>query len=259
MLDRHCLRNHPLIQELPPDELGGASGARAFYVYTVGKRNTPEYPYSVANEKVASELGRVIGLRIPEVLLYRDTGEWLAFSHFIARTESGETVPEGTAAEIAGFFERNPLELHGMICFDLFVCNNDRKTDNLLVGDDQKVWLIDHANSLFYRPAGEIRPGIARLTSVENDLKAMFDKPHRFIGALNSWEHIDTWCERFSQIPSYFIQSIIENLPEGILTETERAFLFEFLERRKNRMGAIIQENQRLFPALRHRGGEEDE
>ncbi len=249
------MRNHPLIQELPQDELGGASGAHAFYVYTIGKRNTSEYPYSVANEKVASELGRAIGLRIPEVLLYRDTGEWLAFSHFIPRTESGETVPEGTAGEIASFFERNPSELQGMICFDLFVCNNDRKTDNLLVGDDRKVWLIDHANSLFYRPHEQIKAGMARLTSIENDLKAMFDKPHRFIEALNSWEYIDIWCERFSQIPSYFIQSIIENLPEGILSEIERTFLFEFLERRKSRMGAIIRENHTLFPALRHRGG----
>lgn len=253
------MRNHPpLIWELPPDELGGASGARAFYVYTIGKHNTAEYPYTVANEKIASELGRVIGLRIPEVLLYRDTGEWLAFSHFIPRTESGETIPEGTAAEIAAFFESNPSELHGMICFDLFVCNNDRKTDNLVVGDDQKVWLIDHANSLFYRPEGEIKSGISRLESVENKLTAMLDKPHRFVEALKSWEHVDTWCDRISQIPSYFTQSIIENLPAGILSKEERTVLFGFLERRKNEMGAIIQENQSLFPALRHRGGEEN-
>jgi hypothetical protein len=248
-----------MISQIGRAFFGSCACCSSFSVLTVWKGNTAEYPYCVANEKMASELGRVIGLRIPEVLLYRDTGEWLAFSHFIARTESGETVPEGTAAEIAAFFESNPSELHGMICFDLFVCPNDRKTDNLVVGDNRKVWLIDHANSLFYRPAGEIKAGIPRLTSVENELTAMLDKPHRFMEALSSWEHIDTWCERISQIPSYFTQSIIENLPAGILSESERAFLFEFLERRKNRMGAIIQENQSLFPALRHRGGEEDE
>lgn len=249
----------PLIWELPPDELAGASGARAFYVLTVGKGNTDEYPYCVANEKIASELGRVIGLRIPEVLLYRDAGEWLAFSHFIRQTESGETVPEGTAAEIAAFFERSPEQLHGMICFDLFLCNNDRKTDNLVIGEDKKVWFIDHANALFYRPTGGIPAGIPRLRSVRSELRAMFDKPHRFMEAMSSWEHINTWCERISRIPSHFTQSVIENLPEGILSEEERGFLFEFLEERKNGMRAIIEGNQSLFPLLRNRGGEGDE
>lgn len=249
----------PLIWELPPDELGGASGARAFYVLTVGKGNTPEYPYSVANEKIASELGRVIGLRIPEVLLYRDKGEWLAFSHFIRRTESGETVPEGTAAEIATFFDRNPSELHGMICFDLFVCNNDRKPENLVVGEDSRVWFIDHANALFYRPTRGIQPGIPRLRSIRSSLTAMFDKPHHFSEAMISWEHIDLWCERISQIPSHFTQSVIENLPEGMLGEEEREFLFEFLEQRKSGMRAIIEGNQSLFPALKNRGGEGDD
>jgi hypothetical protein len=134
----------PIAVELPSDELGGASGARLFHVLAIGKRNTPEYPYTVADEKIAAELGRAIGLRIPEILLYRFGGEWLAFSHYVGRTESEETTPPGTSQQIAAFFEQNPSELHGMICFDLFVCNNDRKTDNLIVGEDDKVWLIDH-------------------------------------------------------------------------------------------------------------------
>lgn len=191
------MNRHPLTLEIPQDELAGASGARMFYVLTVGKRNTPEYPYSVANEKIASELGRVIGLRIPEILLYRIADDWLAFSHFIRQTESGESVPAGTAAEIAAFFQEHPAELHGMICFDLFVCNNDRKTDNLIIGEDKKVWLIDHANALFYRPTGAIQPGIPRLQSISSDLTAMFDKPHRFIEALDTWEYIDTLCATY--------------------------------------------------------------
>jgi hypothetical protein len=245
------LKNRPpLIWELPPDPLSGASGASAFYVLTVGKRNTAEYPYSVVNEKIASELGRVIGLRIPEVLLYRVGEEWYVFSHFIGRTESEETAPEGTAAEISTFFEKNPAELHGMGCFDLFVCNNDRKTDNLILGEDRKVWLIDHANALLYRPTKTVEPGIARLLAVKKDLKAMFDKPHRFVEVMNSWDLIDEWCERIAQIPSHFLESLIENLPKAILSDEEREFLYKFLEQRKRAMRGIIEENHLLFPAL---------
>lgn len=137
----------PLIVELPSDELGGASGARLFHVLAVGKKNTSKYPYSVANEKIATEIGRAIGLRIPEVLLNQLAGEWYAFSTFIERTDSGEGIPIGSAKQIKKYFDENPSLLHGMVCFDLFVGNNDRKTDNLIVGDDGAVRLIDHANA----------------------------------------------------------------------------------------------------------------
>jgi hypothetical protein len=251
--------HHPQTLELPSDELGGASGARYFYVLTIGKRDTPDYPYTVANEKIACEIGRSIGLRIPEVLLYREAGHWYCFSHFVRRTESDETVPSGTARELEAFYAANPTELQGLICFDLFICNNDRKTDNLILGEDQKVWLIDHANGLFYRPTSENKYGIPRLMAVRGDLKNLFDKPHRFIESLNSWEHIDMWCDRISQIPSFFIHAVIENLPLGVLTSEERGFLYQFLEERKLSMRRLIEGNLPLFPNLRERGGIQDE
>jgi hypothetical protein len=250
---------HPLTVELPSDELGGASGAKYFHVLTVGKRNTPEYPYSVANEKISSELGRAIGLRVPEVLLYPVGGDWYSFSRFTRQTDSGETVPEGTAREIKGFFDDHPSDLHGMICFDLFVCNNDRKPDAFVIGEDQKVWLIDHGNALFYRPTGGTQPGIPRLLAVKDDLNAMLDKEHRFVGELKSWEHIDMWCDRISQIPSYFIHFVIDNLPHRILNSDERQFLYQFLEERKLSMRSLIEGNRTLFPALGDRGGDENE
>jgi hypothetical protein len=249
----------PLILEVPQDDLGGASGARRFYVLAVGKHDSAEYPYTVANEKIASELGRAIGLRIPEVVLHRLRDEYHAFAYYVIETESGETVPEGSAAEIASFYDDNPAELHGMVCLDLFICNNDRKPDNLIIGEDGKVWLIDQANSLFYRSAGTIKPGIPRLLAVENDLRLMFDKPHGFLNALQSWEHIDMWCERISQIPSHFIKSVIANLPTRIIEEEERQFLFDFLERRKQHLKEIIQEHRALFPELKDRRGTNDE
>ncbi len=194
---------------------------------------------------------------LPEVLLYPIAGQWFAFSRFIPQTESGETGPEGTASEIAEFYASNLIELHGMICFDLFICNNDRKTDNLVVGEHGRVWLIDHANALFYRPSGSVEPGIPRLLSVEADLAVMFDRPHQFLKALNSWELVDVWCERISMRPSYFIESIVNNLPNELLTTGEREAVIRFLENRKKRMRQIIEGNESLFPALFASGGEQ--
>jgi hypothetical protein len=240
----------PTVWELPPDPLGGASGARPFYVLAVGKANSPKFPYTVPNEKIAAELGRAIGLRIPEVLLYESKGEWLTFSRMIEQTDSGEIMPEGTAAEIAQFFEKNPFELQGMICFDLYICNNDRNAGNFVLGRDGKVRFIDHANALYYRPTDASSAGIPRLESVEADLRSLFDKPYHFVDALTSWKYIDEWCRRISSIPSYFIRSIIDGLPAPLLSEHEREFLFHFLERRKAAMRSIIYDSRSMFPSL---------
>ena len=245
----------PIVVELPSDELGGASGARYFHVLAVGKANTPEYPYNVANEKIASEIGRALGLPIPEVVLYRLAGEWTAFSCFVEQTESSETAPSGTASQIQAYYREHPEELHGMICFDLFIGNNDRKTDNLVLGEDGIVRLIDHANSLFYRPTGSTQAGVARLKAIQDDLSAMFDKPHWFLGALESWERVDEWCQRMGSLPPYFIECIVNNLPSGILSGLERHRAIEFLTTRKDRMQGIIENNLSLFPALKKRGG----
>jgi hypothetical protein len=237
--------------ELPSDELGGASGARLFHVLAVGKTNTSTYPYAVANEKIATEIGRAIGLRIPEVLLNRLTGEWYAFSTFIERTESGEGIPEGTARQIQQYYDANPAELHGMVCFDLFVGNNDRKTDNLILGADAVVRLIDHANALFYRRTDTVRAGIERLQSIEKDLSAMFDRKHWFLSALTSWEYVDEWCDRIASLPTYFFESIIDNLPSEVLSSSERAAVMQFLERRKGVLGQVIRDNLSFFPGLK--------
>lgn len=247
----------PTVVELPSDELGGASGARLFHVLAVGKANTEAYPYSVANEKIASEIGRALGLPIPEVLLYRLSREWVAFSCFVEQTESGESAPSGTALQIESYYQSHPEELHGMICFDLFIGNNDRKTDNLILGEDGVVRLIDHANSLFYRPTSSTEAGIARLLAIQQNLSALFDKPHWFLEGLQSWELIDEWCKRIEALPSYFIRSVVNNMPSGILKDEDRQTVIEFLTTRKNLMLGIIETNLSLFPNLHTRGGQD--
>jgi len=97
------------------------------------------------------------------------------------------------------YFLNHPGEIEGMICFDLFACNNDRrrkKGGNLIVDNhDGKIWMIDHANSLFYRPRkeGNIVAGIPRLQSVQNNLNLLFDKPYDYLDELwNSPANVDS-------------------------------------------------------------------
>jgi hypothetical protein len=135
--------------------------------------------------------------------------------------------------------------------FDLFVGNNDRKTDNLILGEDGVVRLIDHANALFYRPTESVEAGTKRLAAISNDLSAMFDRKHWFLAGLTNWELVDRWCERMAALPTYLIESVINDLPTELLTAVERKAVREFLDRRKNIMRNIIDDNLSLFPNLK--------
>ena len=250
---------HDIVVELP-DEPGGATGARYFHVLVIGKSNTTTEPYNIVNEKVASELARAMGLRAPEILLYKsrvEEGEkWRCFSHFLPQSAVGETAPSGTAEQKEQYFLNNPGELEGMICFDIFACNNDRRKaggGNLIVDNhDGSVWMIDHANALFYRnrPNAGIVAGIPRLSAIEADLSALFDKNHEFLSSLKSWESIDLWCNRIASISDYFVERTVANLPSGILDAREGEFLVDFLNKLKEKLRSIIGDNANLFPAL---------
>lgn len=246
----------PLVQELPTEHnIGGASGARLFSFEAYGKGNKPDFPYNVVNEKIAGDLARMVGLPVPEGLLYQHLGEWMFFSRAVVTAVSGETPPPGTARDMQKSIDNWPGIFEEMLCFDLFVCNNDRNPRNFLCDPQKKLWLIDFGNALFYRPSdeGRIQPGIPRLRAVEADLGALFDKPYG-VGVLErcrTWEAMERGFERIGRIPDYYIENTIQRLPEELLEIAERDFLIEFLARRKTQMESIVRDNAIQFPYLK--------
>ena len=243
----------PILQELPSEqEIGGASGARLFQFLAYGKGNSEDYPYNVPNEKIASELARLIGLPVPEILLMDHQNQWMFFSRSVATTESGEAKPPGTSQNVADAIANSPGIIEEMVCLDLFVCNNDRNPGNFLCDSGGQLWLIDYGNSLFYRPSGggKIQPGIPRLQAVEADLNALFDKPHDALKLCKTWDAMERGFERIAGIPDYFIENTINRLPRALLTDQERDFATEFLCRRKTRMERIVLDNKERFPDL---------
>ncbi len=139
-----------------------------------------------------------------------------------------------------------------MVCFDLFVGNNDRKPDNLLADEENQVWLIDQGNALFYRPRhkAKIQSGIPRLRSIEEKLDNLFDLPHAYLDHCKTWQAIDQCCERISNIPDYFIEATIEALPDDAASREEKDFLMNFLSRRKKEVASLFEKYPHLFPAL---------
>jgi len=245
------------IIELPEDPLGGTAGAKLFQVAFAGKTSSEKFPYIVFNEKVAGEIGRMLGLYCPEVLIEPFTDRLYFFSRWQETTRQGTILPPGSASEIAAFFRKNPEYVHGMIIFDLYVGNNDRRRDNIVLRNDGKLALIDQGNALlYYRSSNSgALAGLERLEGLESDLRTMFDKPHQFLKALTDIAHVEFWMERIRQIPDFFIESLIQNLPEMEYIDTEMkerttAFL---LDRRSYLMDHIIKHRD-LFPNFKEEG-----
>ena len=257
--------SNPFITEVleqPRDPLGGASGEkRRFTVEFLGKSNNASFPYTVANEVVATHLGIALGLNMPTVLTHTLAGNSFALIQMVNRDPSIQQSPPATARVFADYVASHPREVHGAIIFDLFVANNDRafgpERRNLMLDTDGQLLLYDQGNACFYRhrPGSGIVAGAPRLDAVEADLSALFDMDHKgnhYREFLTSWELVDQWCERIRALPEYVIESAVNRIPSqlSVPIDDERKRLIEFLVHRRRYLHDHIVRWKDRFPGL---------
>lgn len=157
------------VTESPRDPIGGASGdKREFTVRFLGKTNNKDYPFTVANEVVASHIGRALGLNVPTVLTHTIAGQDCALIQLVGRDPQMQQPPRETALALQKYVQTHADEVHGAIVFDLYLANNDRafgpERRNLLLDADGELLLYDNGNCCFYRnrPQTKIKAGISR-------------------------------------------------------------------------------------------------
>lgn len=234
------------IAELPIDDLDGASGAKHFHIHFIGKTGTPKFRYTVFNEKVAGEIGRVMGLPCPEVLVEPFNDRHYVFSHWQETSRSGMELPQKTATERQIAMAKQLDTIHGMLVFDLYVANNDRKADNLKCRSDGTLALIDHANALLYyvRSSKSVPHGIDRLNDVRKDIRKMFedDRIHHFMYLLPSGDELAKWMARMQAVPDHFIEKIVFDCPETEYIASDWKYkTVEFLIERKKYLSDHIE------------------
>lgn len=259
----------PIIEEVMAavrDPLGGASGAkRCFTARFIGKSNNEDYPFTVANEVVATQLGILIGLPVPTILTHVVGTETLVLVHEVDRESSMQAGPHVSSRRLFEYVSTNPDEIHGAIVFDLFVGNNDRafgpERRNVAIDSRGRLSLYDFGNSCFYRhrEVRNIVAGIPRLEALEKDFKALFDMDHKgnhYREFLTDWNLVDKWCGRILSIPDFVIESAVLRIPNELTrpTSAERLRLIEFLNRRKLLLKSLIEESAELFTGLHPRG-----
>jgi hypothetical protein len=254
------------IVEQPSDPLGGASGQkRLFNVQFLAKENNPDFPFTVANEVIAAQLGICLGLSVPSVLSYRIAQMPLVFIQMIERDAEAVKEPPASSSLLHQHVQQHPDEVHAAIVFDLFIANNDRAFGpmrrNLALDYRKRLFLYDHGNSCFYRnrPQANIVAGVARLNAVASDLRALFDMRHKqnhYWEFLTDWKLVEKHCERIRQLPDFIIQSAIDRVPDYLEhpSAAERLSLAEFLNARKNYLLDHIAQQVELFSGLPKRG-----
>ncbi len=250
------------VKEEPGDPLGGGSGEkRHFTVEYIGKTNNPDFPFTIANEVVATQVGLALGLNLPTVITATVGNEPIVLIQSLDRDLGMQAPPPPTAAKLKTYVDEHPDEVHGAIVFDLYVANNDRafgpQRRNVMLNDQGKLVLIDQGNACFYRPRPivGILAGIPRLDAVEKSLPAMFDMDHKgnhYRGFLTNWQYVENWCERIRALPEFLIAAAVGRIPVNLErpSDAERQRLIEFLLSRRGRLFDQIVQNRSYFPGL---------
>src|ERR1051325_3983141 len=250
------------IIEQPIDPLGGASGAkRRFNVQFMGKGNNAEFPFTVANEVVATNLGIILGLNVPTVLSYRIENQPLVFVQMVNRDPETMQKPPASSATLSEFVRNNQDAVHAAIIFDLFVANNDRAFGpvrrNVALDVRKKLFLYDQGNACFYRNrrAAGIVAGIPRLIAVAKSLEAMWDMRHKgnhYFEFLTDWSLVESSCQMIAALPDFVLRNVIQRIPDYVEhpDATERAALEEFLIKRKKYLIDHVVQWATLFPGL---------
>jgi hypothetical protein len=259
----------PQLIEQPGDEFGGASGTKKeFSVRFLGKTDNADFPFTIANEVVATAIGQIIGLHLPNILTYELGGVPHLFVHLLDKdpSMSKPTPPPATSQKIKEWVESHPLEVHGALVLDLFLANNDRafgpERRNLFLDPRGNLVLYDNSNGCFYRNrvGAGISAGIPRLDAVEADLNAMFDMAHKhntYFQYLRDWTLFDHWFQRLQGLPEFIIETVVARIPANVArpTSAERERLARFLIARREYLPDHVDANrEKRFPDLPKRG-----
>lgn len=214
-------------------------------INAVAKRDDNN-PYLIANEQIAFQLGRLVGVPVVSGLcitgvprsLSDSTGEqahWASFS-------VGEDLPDGDADEVIS----GSLDVAvGCVAFDAWICNGDRHAKNFTYSAESRTLLLfDHGESL----CNKVGPPHIQNCRCSLGLRGT----HEIGKRLPELRGIESWCEKIQQISSGAIKHIVSSACEIGLPVNEAFPLAEALiQRQRNLMYLFATKVTREdFPSL---------
>lgn len=229
----------------------GVAGSTHLTVDAVGKENTPNAPYCIANEMICAELGRFLRLPVPP-------GGIVTSPHHPAMYASlnfnltGVALPPVNPAQCVQLLPRLAT---GLLLFDILIANSDRHAGNLSVdalANPPQMNVFDHSHALLGNSAGQ---GALRMAALAGHL-AVTGGPwtggnrHCLLDAVSDDAHFAFWIARIAALPDFVIEEVCADaIPFG-MSAAESQAVQTFLKTRRDSFTDLIDQHQAEFHAI---------
>jgi hypothetical protein len=215
------------------DSSGGVSHLR---LNTFARKNTPERPFAVANDFIASSLGIATGLPVPPGTLVGVYGGGYNYAS-LAFGDRGDKPPPIIPPQ---FCEERAWEACGIIAFDHWIHNTDRHDGNIGHLPEVAVAVFDHDLALLNEAKNSDEA--LSLLAASQDVPVKFHclPPH-----LKDVSHFGEWFDRIASVTRREIRraAIAAHTAELVSAELRDA-LVAFLEHRQTRIGSFIEQTR---------------
>jgi hypothetical protein len=226
-----------------------ASAPLYLHISAVGKRDNTENPYCVANELVASEVGKRLRLPVPPSCVVQD-GAGVPYFACLDFNLTGITLPPILPGAFAATFGDAVADI---LVFDAYIGNSDRHSGNLAADyGTPRYNVFDHSHVLFGGTHHGIT-GIARLTAAETSLvidQSIGGNRHCLIDVLADDRPMRRMLERIEGLDDYFLEDVVSAASDYGLSSSEASALLSFLKLRKSTLRQLIANNKLSFSGI---------
>jgi hypothetical protein len=220
-------------------------------LYVLKFRGAGQGPKALIAELVAGEIGRLLGLQVPEIV-------FMQLPPDLARTEPDAEIQSlirasaglnlaldylpGSVTFEPLMYQPDPKLASAIVWFDALVCNVDRTARNVnMLMWHRRLWLIDHGAALYFHHAWSNRdqPALTPFARI---------KDHVLLKFASMIEDVD--AELAARLPAIRIAEIIELIPDAWLpsdpgfdsTAQQREAYLEFFNLRLRSSRLFVQE-----------------
>ncbi len=224
------------------------------YTQAWHRRPWDESPFAVYNEFICAELGRALRLPVPPfAITYMRTGArkkvplFSSLDFNFQRSKLPTVIPDICV-------EHLPKLCAGVLAFDIWIVNQDRHDENLLVdrvAKPQEMHVYDHDQALLGGHSQALR-GEDRLVALSDRLGITGSgvtggNPHVFLPYIKTCIYLDEWVKQIREVPPWFIESVcLEAKWHGLNNKLAKQTA-KFLLHRQNRLGWIIDQHRDAF------------
>lgn len=226
-----------------------ASAPTFLHLSAIGKRDNTENPYCVANELVASEIGKRLRLPVPPACVVQD-GAGQPYFACLDFNLTGITLPPIIPSMFAAAFAQAVADI---LVFGAYIANSDRHRGNLAADySTPRYNVFDHSHVLF-GGTHHGATGVTRLTGAEACLVidgSLGGNRHCLINSLTDDRPMRKMIERIEGLDNYFLEDVVSAASDYGLSTSEESSLLSFLSQRRHTLRQLISNNKPSFPGI---------